>query len=80
MLDTITAKQEGFLRRENLLGCKYVFVALTSSMRIIMVAPYPHLQFRTRYFGQGKEIRQNWTGLEHFDICCCKLFDFYCQS
>ena len=54
MLDTITVKQKGFLRRENLLGSKHAFVALRSSMRIILVAQYAHLQSRTRYFEQGK--------------------------
>ena len=38
-----------------------------------------HLFSQTKYFEQSKEIQQNWTGLEHFDIYFCVLFDCYIQ-
>ena len=28
--------------------------------------------------GQGKEIKQNWTGTRAFDICFCVTFNCYC--
>ena len=34
----------------------------------------------TKYLEQFKEIQENWTGLENFDIYFCVLFDCYCQS
>ena len=33
-----------------------------------------------KYLEQNREIQENWTGQEKFDICFCVLFECYCQS
>lgn len=45
----------------------------------ILLAEHSYLSSRTKVLEQGKEIEQNWTGLENIDIWFCVLFG-YCQS
>ena len=37
-------------------------------------------QFRTKYVELSEVIKQNWIGIETFDICFCVLYNWYCQS
>ena len=34
----------------------------------------------TKYFDKSKQIKQNWTQPEKFDICFCVSSDRYCQN
>ena len=32
----------------------------------------------SKYFKETKEMKQDWTEAENFDICVCVIFDRYC--
>ena len=42
--------------------------------------PDYYLKSCTKYLKQGKEIRQNWTAPETFDIWVCVIFDHYFKT
>ena len=56
------------------------FVIFTILFRGQICRKWPKLQSWAKYFKQNREIQQNQTGKETFDIYFCVFFDCYCHS